>query len=238
VALPSSVPDVAVVDASGSIGSVVVYRRRGRFVTRPRTVPYDPASAYQMGRRTQLAFIWSRWRSFSDARRRGWAVYGAQFRQPDSLGKRRPLSGWNAFVYTNFPRHMAAIPRVETAPAVYFADAPSPVTVAAKSTSTRLTVFFNEDDSWVHESNGALLLFSSASVSPGRSYYRGPYRYIGKIRGSSTSPPSSPYLLGNGPFPLTPGDHWFARYYTLRQDGRRAPDAYIGPVVITGDPPE
>lgn len=217
---------------SGSAGSETLSRNSSKLYVRERVVPTDPASAFQMGRRNQLAFMWSRWITLSQARRDGWAVYGSVMRLRNALGSVYSLPPYQAFVYVNFPRFMGAIPILLDAPAVFRTDALSPVTVVPTTTAPRITVIFNEGDGWTDENGAGLLVFCARGQSGSVNWFKGPYRFCGVIRGNPAPPPSSPYALGSGFGFLQVGQNWFGRCYSVRADGRRSPVQFIGPIII------
>lgn len=222
-----------VLSGSGSVNTETLSRNHAGLYVRSRTSPTDPASAYQLGRRTQISFIYDRWKTLTPEKREGWNRLAKQWPRRNALGQVYYTSGWNAFTAVNFPRHMAALPRVETAPTIHRTSQLSPVAADIYEGFPRVTILFDEADDWVTESNGALLVFASPTVSPSVNWYRGPYRFVGKIRGNPTTPPTSPYALGGGFGRLNPDDHWFGRVYCVRQDGRLSARQYLGPYVVT-----
>jgi hypothetical protein len=222
-----------IVAASGSVGDQTAFHRRGRILVRERVTPVQPDTAFQQGRRTQLAFMYTRWSSLSRTQREQWAAYGSTFTHHGPLGDPRPLPGWQAFVYVNFTRYMAGKTRVESPPDVFHADRLSPVSFTIKEFAPRLTLIFDESDPWVSEDGAYLFVFASRGQTNTTNWFRGPYRYAYAVAGSSTSPPTSPKALGSGPFFLVNGDHWFGRCYTSRAGGDRSPTQHVGPFTVT-----
>jgi hypothetical protein len=65
-----------------------------------------------------------------------------------------------------------------------------------------------------------------------KNFFRGPYRYAGKIEGDSVTPPTSPATLVSD-FPYAAGQRAFLRVRVSRADGRLSNVQYAGPVTST-----
>jgi len=96
-------PGALISDARGAQGLIVFPRNRHGLYTRARVSPLNPNTARQIQVRTWTANSTAAWsNSLSPAQRQKWNEYGKLFSVPNSLGVRRPLTGFEVFVKVNF----------------------------------------------------------------------------------------------------------------------------------------
>lgn len=217
---------------TGSAGGVTLSRNAHGLYLRERVTPTYPSSALQTGRRNQLMFMWQRWVSFSAEKQAAWYAYGRQQWRTNAVGNRYNLPGYQAFVAMNFARFMAALPRIENAPAIFKHDVLRRVSANIQALFPRISIVFDESDGWVTDSMGGLIVFCSRGQPSTINWHRSPLRFCGRIQGRSAAPPSSPFALGSGWGFLQPGEHWFGRCYSVRGDGRISPVQWLGPFVV------
>ena len=93
-----------------------------------------------------------------------------------------------------------------------------------------LTVNYTNTDDWAIAVGGYLLLFAGQPQNAGRSFYRGPWRYCGKVSGAVV-PPESPEEA-TAPFALTEGQKVWMMARVIQIDGRISLPIILGPAVV------
>ena len=100
-------------------------------------------------------------------------------------------------------------------------------TVTAPSTGS---LAFTNTDGWAIAVGGAMLLYTSRGQGVGINYFKGPYRYAGKVLGAVV-PPTSPASIPPA-FSVVAGQKVFYRVKIVMTDGRASGDAFL--VVVSG----
>lgn len=203
--------------ASGTLGSIVASHNAGGLYIRNRVIPTDPGSLLQTQQRARFSTLAGTWNTITPAQRNAWAAYGAGVGKLNSIGATIHVSGRNWFLGNNSIRLQAGLATV--------ADGPTDLSLAGFGTST-LTITsatggslaFVNTDSWATSTSGALLLYCSAPMNPAKNFFKGPYRYAGKIAGAAT-PPTSPAVLPL-PFVVTTAKKVFYKLVAVTADGR------------------
>ena len=183
-----------VTEASGSIGGLTASHNRGGQYLRARAIPVNSNTSFQQAVRNYLKLIVGAWNAILTAPQRdGWAAYADAVTMPDPLGEPRKLPPLAMYVACNVPRLQAGLTRVDAPPAVLVLPTlTSPVyTVTAPTTGS---LAFTNTDAWAIASGGALLLATARGCGTGINYFKGPYRYAGKVPGGAT-PPTSPQSI-------------------------------------------
>lgn len=205
--------------ASGSVGGATFAHNQGGMYIRARSIPTNPSSAYQTAVRNILSGLSQAWsQTLTGAQRTAWATYAANVPLISTLGDSRPVSGLSMYNRCNVPRIQAGLARVDTAPTTYTLGTFTNVTITATGSTGLLSVAFTNTDSWDSATTGALLVYSSRPQSVGINFFKGPYRYAGKIPGAGT-PPTSPQTV-TSPFALTAGQKVFTQVQATLTDGR------------------
>ncbi|MFZ1061243.1 MAG: hypothetical protein WAP47_18835 [Candidatus Rokuibacteriota bacterium] len=208
--------------ASGSIHGMTASHNRGGQYLRARTIPTNPQTAFQVAVRDYLALLTSAWsQTLTALQRQGWDDYGDAVEVTDALGEKRKLTGLNWYIAGNVPRLQAGLARVDAAPGVLTMAELSAVAITSFTASTRILIatYVNTDD-WAITTGGGLAFFVSRPQSPGVTFFKGPYRFLGIVLGNTATPPTSPFTSTAGPFPVMAGSNIFIQARALNADGR------------------
>lgn len=206
--------------ASGSLAGSTYSRNRFGMYVRSRSLPVNPNSPLQVAVRNYMRSLSAMWvDTLTDAERNAWEVYGANVPVKNRVGDNINLTGLNHFIRSNSPRLLAGLTPVLSGPTVYQLAALTEPEFTVTPATDKINVTFSATDAWATESGGALLVFASRPQNPSINFFKGPYRYAGKILGDGTTTPTSPVAL-DAPFSVEDGQKVFARFAALRADGR------------------
>jgi hypothetical protein len=208
-----------VTQVSGSTGGATFAHNAGGLYVRARSIPTNPASAYQVAVRgilTGLSQAWSA--TLTSAQRLAWSVYAANVPLTDKLGDVRSVSGIAMFNRSNAARLQAGLSQVAAAPTTFNLGSFTAPVVTASHTSSIVSVAFTNTDSWATAAGGALIVYTSKPQSAGINYFKGPYRFAHTILGAGTAP-TSPATF-TSPFVLASGQSLFFKVVCVQADGR------------------
>jgi len=208
-----------VTQVSGSVGGMTGSHNAGGLYFRARAVPVNPNTVQQQAVRnfmSQCAAAWSQ--TLTQEQRDAWSNYAASVPITDTLGEARFISGISHFVRSNVARLQAGLARIDAGPAVYVLPDFTAPSFAADASDDNVAITFTNGDAWAGEVGGAMLVFASRPQPASIVYFKGPYRYAGKISGA-VSPPASPATL-DLPFPVVENDRVFFQVRVCRADGR------------------
>jgi hypothetical protein len=208
-------------EASGSIGAITFSHNSGGAYTRTRVVPTDPASAYQLAARGSLSTLADYWiNSLSAAQRTSWETYAANVAVPNRLGDMIFISGLAHFIRSQRERHTRGDGIVGDAP-VHFDlgsfTTPSASNFAAGPPSTCDITYNSGDTFWTHgvPATAKLYIYASRPQNTTTNFFKGPYRFAGKVNGGVASP-----LSVTLPFNAVAGQRIFFAARALVDDGR------------------
>ena len=210
-----------ITEASGSIGGMTASRNRGGQYFRARAVPVNPNSPQQQAIRGFVATLTSLWNgTLTPAQRDTWDQYALNVPLPDRLGEPRNVGGLAMYVRSNVPRLQAALPRVDTGPAIFnLGEFTNPAFSTFAAATDDFAVTFQADDDWANEDDAAMLLLGSRPTNPTINFFKGPYRFADLIAGDAITPPISPATIVN-PFGFEVGQRVFVQMRVSRADGR------------------
>lgn len=204
---------------SGSIGGMTFARNRGGLYVRNRSGTTNPNSPRQQTVRTSLANLATQWSALTPTRQQGWIQYASVVSVTNRLGEATKLSGQQQFLRTNINRLAAGLLVINDAPTIFNLGELSPVACTAITFPANVCSFtFNNEDPWATETGGALMIFQGRAQSTGVQFYKGPWRYIGRVNGAST-PPTSPATIG-ALLPIATGQRVWFRAVAATADGR------------------
>lgn len=205
--------------ASGSIGGLTYSHNQGGLYTRARSIPVDPASAFQLAVRNAVAQLVSRWRSSTmSVHRANWEVFAANTPVVNSFGDSVLISGQAWYIKANTARKAAGKNIVDPAPLTYgMADLTTP-TIIFHSAAQTIEVAFTNTDEWATAVGGFLLVYVSRPQNIGINFFKGPYRLAGTINGAVV-PPASPATITT-PFALNLARPAFARFVAVTALGQ------------------
>ncbi len=207
-------------DLSGSLGGIVASHNRGGAYFRNRAIPVDPGTPLQTILRGFMSLLSNSWVTIlSAAQREAWDLYALQVPLPDPLGEPRNVGGIAMFNRSNVPRLQSGAVLVLSAPTIFnlgeFTPA-GPFTVTAPAS---VSVAFVDTDEWVNEDDSHMLVLASAPRNASINFFKGPYRFMDKIDGDVTVPPTSPVVM-TLPQVASAGQKVFFQVRVSRADGR------------------
>lgn len=209
-------------EASGSLAGVTYSHNRGGQYMRARAVPVNPNTLQQQAVRNYMASRSAAWGSvLTQAQRDGWEAYADQVLLTDALGEPRKATGLNHYVRCNVPRMQAAMAGspLQVAPAIFdLGSYTNPVLGLVDASDSTGSIAYTNTDAWAIAVGGAMLIYASAGQSASTNYFKGPYRYAGKVLGAVV-PPVSPYACPL-PFAVQTGQRVFFKIEFVQVDGR------------------
>jgi len=207
-------------EASGSVGGLTFSHNRGGQYIRARAVPVNGNTSYQQAVRGWFTTAVGAWtQTLTQANRDAWAAYADAVMIPDSLGEPRKLPPLAMFVRSMVSRAQAGQAIVPVGPAELELPTFSNPTFSFAVATQKVSVGFINTDAWAGEAGGFMLVYASKPTSKSINYFKGPYRYVGKITGATPTPPTSPQLF-DPPSPFTAAQKMWAYVRVLRADGR------------------
>jgi hypothetical protein len=220
--------------ASGSAGGIVASRNRYGQYFRRRSTPVNPNSDRQVATRAALREAVNAWTNILDDDQRAiWDLYASNTPVIGKLGAMNQLSGQNMFVrtYINAIAIGAPASTYYDGPTVYDLGSftlPSFTVVAGGP----LSLTFTATDSWAVAAHGYLGVWLGRPQNPSRAFFKGPWRFLGKVSGAAT-PPTSPEAFATLPWETQAGQAEWIRVRALQPDGRLSSAAFIGPVIAS-----
>ena len=217
--------------ASGSLGGATFSHNRYGSYIRKRIVPVNPGSSGQVVVRNffaTLAVLWSQ--TLTQAQRNAWIAYAAAVPISDALGAAINITGANWYTAVNVLRLQASLTRLDAAPTDFTrASLTTPVPTAGATTTSHAFTNAIASDRWANFIGGALAVFQSAPQTASHTFFKGPYRYAGKIVGAVV-PPTSPSVINN-PYPVVSGQKVYYKYVALNADGRTSSPILVSAVM-------
>ena len=205
---------------SGSLGTVVHARNPQGPYTRSRTVPFDPNTMRQARIRQRFGESSRRWATVLTAsQRRGWATYAAAVPLRNRIGDTIFLTGQQMHVRCNAARIRPVMGFIADAPTRLELGAFLPVEVSELLLLDLILVLFAPDDEWMNDSDAFLLVYVSDGQSLGTTFFAGPFRLAGFVRGDAVNPPVAGDTLFDPWTPHAPGLRW-TRTRVVYGDGR------------------
>jgi hypothetical protein len=178
---------------SGKIGGTVFAFNRAGSYARNWKMPVNPQTSRQQTVRGNLATAAAAWESLTASQRSGWNAYAASVPVMNRLGESKYLSGFNMFLRTLTVTKLIGTTAVSDAPAIFtLPDPPSTFTPSVSEATQLVSVAFTNTDPWAAEAGGFMVVSCSMPFSPGKTYFGGQYRYVGKIVGATPTPPTTP----------------------------------------------
>lgn len=173
---------------SGSVnGSTFSHNQGGNYI-RNRSIPTNPNTAFQQAVRTFFKQCMNAWtNTLTSAQRSAWRTYALNVPLPDSLGEPRVINANAMYERSNVSRLQAGLARLDAAPGVFDLGTFTQPTYTVTASSTSLSAAFTTGDAW-HASGGALLIYASRPQNPSVDFFKGPFRLVGAVSGTATSP--------------------------------------------------
>jgi hypothetical protein len=205
---------------SGSIGGTTYARNKSGTYARQRTKPINPSSSRQQIVRAIISSCRTIWAdTLTAAQRAAWALYANNVAMVNRLGETINLSGYNQFCRSAAALINAGLDVVAAAPTEFtLPEADSSVTVSGDVSDNKVKVTFDNTQAWANEVGGAMLIYQGMPSNGTRTFFGGPYRYIGKIEGA-VIPPTSPASITPA-FAINLENRCDIQYRIVRADGR------------------
>lgn len=217
---------------SGSIGGATGSHNRGGQYFRRRAIPTNPNTSLQVVRRASMGLASVSWTSIlTQAQRNGWNAYANATPVIDSLGNTIRLTGLNMYARQAVLRIAAGMTPIFTPPEEPGLTDLTPVTISDVESDSSITGTHSDEDDWAGSADGFLAIFASASMSAGKTFFKGPYRYFGKVLGNSVTPPTITINMTNAAFTFTLGQKVGVRVIACDGFGRLSQaQEYLMPV--------
>jgi hypothetical protein len=217
--------------ASGSLAGTTFTHGRSGLVARARSIPTNPSSSFQQAVRSAVATLASYWgQTLTALQRDAWNSYGAGTVMTNRLGDQIYLTGQNHFIRANVPRIQAAIAIVPDAPTTFDLGTFTSPAIASADDTDNVAVSFTNTDDWASTVGGHMLVYVSRPQSPGKGFFKGPFRYAAKIDGAAVAPESPEDVTS--PFTLTEGQKVWVQCRIIQSDGRLSTPIILGPQTV------
>jgi len=206
---------------SGKLGGIVASHNAGGGYFRAFAIPTNPGSPQQEVVRVATANNAIRWQdNLLQSQRDGWQAYADAVPITDALGNPINIPPLAMYNRSNVSRIQAGLPRVDDAPTLLNLGAFSQPTISAiTAAADTIDIAFDNADLWANEDDSSMLLYCSQGKSPTTNFFKGPYRYAGRIDGDAITPPTSPATI-TLPFAVSVGQRVFIKIRVTRADGR------------------
>jgi hypothetical protein len=157
--------------------------------------------------------------SLTAAQRTAWNTYAANVTVLNALGDPINISGLAMYQRCNTPILQAGGPRVDDGPLIFSLGEFTNPSFALDEAADEVDVTFTDTDLWANEDDGFMFVYASRPQNPTINFFKGPYRFAGKIDGDGVTPPTSPAAI-TLPFAVATGQRIFVRTLIARADGR------------------
>lgn len=217
---------------SGKMGGLVAAHGPSGPYFRFNANPTNPATPQQTVVRNALGNLVATWQTLTDFQRGSWESYAANVPTTNRIGATIFLTGQQWFVGVNTLRLQAGLSLNPLCSSVFSLSPLTLPTVAPSEASQVLTVTYDNTDEWATTSGGALLIYVGREKSVTTNFFAGPYQFAGAILGDTITPPTSPDVVIESPFPMTEGNRLFVRAVGVVFTGRRTTPVKLDPVLV------
>jgi hypothetical protein len=210
-----------VVGMSGSIAGNTFARNRYGSYVRSRIKPINPNTSRQQTVRNCLSDLTSRWSQVLTATQRtSWNLYAASLAMTNKFGETMHLSGCNHYLRSNSILMANAKTPVDAGPTLFELPATdSTMTVTGSETTQLITINFDDTLDWAGETGAFMALFQGSPQNAQRNFFNGPWRSLGLLIGSTTTPIESPQTK-TAQFVITAAQRVWIYARIMRADGR------------------
>lgn len=165
--------------------------------------------------------------TLTQVQRNVWTLYGDNVPWLNPLGQTIFLTGQQHFNRINTVHLQIGEAIIADAPVIYNLGTFTTPTFSLATAAPLCEVSYDNTDAWANGAGGFLVVYCGKSISIGRKFYRGPWRYAGHVTGDAVPPVS--------PFSQHPGWNWGAGNNTwvqlrvIQTDGRMSLPVILGP---------
>jgi hypothetical protein len=213
---------------SGSIGGTVYSRNRYGAYVRARSVPVNPNSDRQVAVRNALRSLAIGWENILTPEERAkWDEYAANVVWKNKFGDSVKLTGASHYIRSNLPYFLAFGTTIAKAPDEFIlAVAELKLHITAAESVQLVVVAFDDTADWCSEDGAYQVAYMGLPQNANIKYFGGPYRKMGVIAGSSTTPATSNVEMPAA-FPIAEGQRVWVRTRIGRADGRLSEFAQV-----------
>lgn len=215
---------------SGSLGGITFAHNQGGMYMRARAIPTNPNTPRQSVIRNAMGLAQSAFKALDGETRFGWNQYGNNTILTNPLGDEKKLTGRAHFIRQYILRAQADVTQIITFPPLPGLAILSPIEITRHLTTDTVDVAFTNTDAWAANAGGFLAVYQSGPQNGGVDFYKGPFKYVGKVAGAGT-PPTSPANMASLQ-DLESGQRYFFRVIAVDKDGRLASEQFL-PVDIS-----
>lgn len=203
-----------VTDLSGSIEGLTASRNKGGQYFRARVIPTNPQTARQSTARQAFTQVSQSWSQTSSSEKESWEQIAPLVPATGPLGQDVSLSGQQAyqkaltpvqFIKTVDPSSNLTLPTSAPTNPTGSPTSVSPTISGSDQVANTVTVAFEPTDPWANDDNGALEVFMKQPAPAGKKPQDMQERFVASIPGSSTTPPTSPFI-SFAPWEMGPAD--------------------------------
>ncbi|KKM62823.1 hypothetical protein LCGC14_1517750 [marine sediment metagenome] len=222
-------------ELSGRLGGIVASHNAGGAYFRAATIPTNPNTPQQQVVRNAVSSLTNAWvETLTVGQRLAWEVYADNVKVTNRIGAQINISGLAMYVRSNVVRVQAGIGSVNDGPTVFDLGSHRAPTLSNFSAATQLgdVGFFTSGltDLWANEVGGFMFVFLSRPQNQTINFFKGPYRQSGGITGDPVPPvPPIAFIV---PFPFAEGNKIFARFVSLRADGRTSTPSFAETIAV------
>lgn len=211
--------------ASGKLRGLVASHNAGGTYFKGKTIPVNPSSTLQGIVRGAMRTAVNAWTTvLTSVQRAAWNVYAQNTPVTDLLGNTITLKGQNMYIRTAICRIQSTLSSLANAPTTYDLGSFTPPTLTLTAAAGTCTLAFSVADAWWADANTtAMLVWTSQPQNPSVNFFKGPFRFAGKILANATSP-ATITLPGS---PAAAGNKIFFQVRVSRTDGRLS-DTFLG----------
>lgn len=208
---------------SGKLGGVVYSHNRFGPYVRSRAVPVNPSTSRQDEVRGFVTDLATRWlNTLTPEQRAAWEVYAANVKVTNRMGEAQYLTAGMWYSGVNVARLIGGLTRVDDAPTILTTgEQPTTPVMTASAATQLLSLAFTNTDEWAGEDGGALTVYMGLPQPQSKTFFKGPYRYAGKVTGNDSPLPTSPQTFA-APFVFAENQRINWQVRALRADGRYA----------------
>lgn len=219
---------------SGKQGGIVFSRNAYGPYVRERAIPTNPNTTQQIAVRAAFTVLMHRFfQTLTDVQRQQWESYANAVKYVNRLGAQVVLKASSMYIACNTLRLQAGLDPVDPGPiTLQKADLPLDGVAGVILATQKVTLAYDNTDDWAKEDGGAVVVFQGQPINPWRWYIKGPTRFVGKVLGNKTTPPTSP-LSVDAAFPFQEGHKVPIYFRCLRADGRISDPFWAGPLAAT-----
>ena len=222
---------------SGSIGGMTAGHNKGGIYLRARGMMPNPNTGRQIAVRNAVTTLVQRWsESLDEGQRQVWDTYAKNVLLTNRLGDPLQISGQNHYVRSNTPRLQSGLPIIDDGPGLFNLGDTGTLTIdALGDQDPAVAVDVAGSPDWAADDEGSLIGWMGLPQNAGRNFFRGPWRLLGEVGGSTATPVTEAGfpILSGAPFPMSPGQRVWFYFRATNQDGRLSSRTQVGPVTIT-----